>query len=208
MSSMLYPVHTVIACGTWSDPSFSRFGRMVEIVNAGVSRDQPHSNHWQYMACAFTALCAHLCNHRNWDVLIFLEPDLLVGAVDWDALLCEFMSRPEEVFGPAWYERHCDFIGWKPAAVRRFLHSRLRPNLTEDESVMWLDDEWATMFSGRAWNPWPACPTIRRDHGHEGGPAVRDEDTLLWPFVRLPHPDWVARYEAECSVLAKPLKEA
>src|SRR5262245_57732974 len=92
------PVDSLIACGSWSEPSFCPL-EGVRVLNGGADPSRPHSNGWQYMGCALTALMAHLCNRRDWDVLVFLEADLLVGAVDWDALLREFVARPEEVFG-------------------------------------------------------------------------------------------------------------
>ena len=157
MIPLLHPFHVLICCGTWSDPKCNRMGQLVEIVNGGAEPDRPHENNWQYMGCALTAMMAHVCNRRDWDILFLMEPDVLLGDVDWDALLKEFMNRPEEVFGPKWYDRHCDFFGWKPAAAKRYLHSRIRPNLSEDKSLMWLDDELQIMFHGRAWNPWPTC---------------------------------------------------
>src|SRR5574341_237306 len=172
------PVQTIIACGTWSDPSFSRFGQLVTIVNGGVEPDRPHSPHWQYWGCAYTALMAYLCNRRNWDLLAIIDTDLLLGAVDWNSLVQEFMDRPEIVIGPRWYDRHCDFILWKPAAALNYLHSRLRPNLTDDHSVMLVDDEMHQMFLGKAWNPWPEVYSIRQDHHHLASPRVSNDEVM------------------------------
>lgn len=203
-----HPQHAVIACGTWSDPNLSRFGQLVTVVNAGVEPDRPHSNHWQYMGCAFTALMAYMCNRRDWDLLAFIDTDLLLGAVNWDELVHTFMDRPELVLGPRWYDRHCDFILWKRAAVVKYLHSRIRPNLSDDTSLMWIDDELHRMFAGQAWNPWPTCHSIRQDHPHLASPRVPNDEVMNWPMVRLPDPAIIDRYEAECTALATPVKGA
>lgn len=199
-----------IACGTWSCPDVpDSCLSSVRVINSGVLPTRPHTMGWQYMGCALTALMAHLCNRRDWDVLLLLEADVLLGAVNWDDLLRQFLGRPEEVFGPRWFERHCDFIGFKPAAAARFLHQRLRPNLTEDKSVMWLDDELATMFKGVAWNPWPEVRTIRRDFFHapsqwEGCPD--NAESMTWPMIRMPDPAIIDEYERTQSSLAVPVR--
>ena len=203
------PVEMILACGTWSDPAFSvRDMPDVRVVNAGVPADRPHSSHWQYMGCAMTALMAYLCNRRDWNVLMLISYEYLLGGVDWDAVLREFMSRPEEVFGPRWYERHGDFIGYKPAAAVRFLHQRIRPNLSEDETLPWLDDELCQMFKGRAWNPFPDVRTVRQDFFHlpsqwEGCPD--NAEVMTWPMIRMPDPAIIDRYLAEQTSQAKPV---
>jgi len=202
------PRETLIACGTWSDPDFSRFGRMVKIINSGAEPNHAHTGSWQYMGCALTALMANLCNRKDWDLLIFFDSDVLIGAVDWDALLREFMSRPEEVFGPRWYNRHCDFLGWKPAAASRFLHQRIRCNLSDDDSIPWIDDELHRMFDGRKWNPWPEVECIRQDYAHDEGAHLKNASASRWPIVRLPHPDIIPGYLATQTVLARSVKQA
>jgi len=203
MQRLFSPIACVIACGTWSPPELSRFGSLVTVVNGGANPDHPHTNGWQYMGCALTALMAHLCNRRDWDVCVFLEPDLLLGAVDWDALLREFLARPEEVMGPAWYAVHCDFIAYKPRAALRYLHQRLRPNLSEapdaDTALPWLDHEHHQLWAepGLAWNPWPDVRTIRQDalwpaSQWEGCPT--NVEVLTWPFVRMPDPALIDEY--------------
>lgn len=208
MLHLFDPVDCIIACGTWSDPSYLGESVLWRVVNAGVNPTRPHSNGWQYMGCALTALMAHVCNRRDWDILVLLEPDVLLGAVNWDSLLREFLERPEEVFGPAWYEHHCDFIGFKPSAAARFLHQRIRPNLTEDESVPWVDFELRDMFKGRAWNPWPHIRTIRQDFFHkesqwEGCPDT--SEVMTWPLVRMPDPAIIEQYLSTRTLLAKPV---
>jgi len=202
----------ILTCGTWSDPSFAANALPdVLVLNSGASADRPHSNGWQYMGCAMTALMAYLANRRDWDVLMLLSYEYLLGNVNWNAVLIEFLSRPEEVFGPTWYERHGDFIGYKPAAAVRFLHQRTRPNLSEDESLPWLDDELCQMFKGRAWNPFPNARTVRQDFFHppsqwEGCPD--NAEVLTWPFVRGIDPKLIEEYERTQTSLAQPVQTA
>lgn len=202
MLRLFKPQQLVIACGTWSPPEFCSVPD-VTVINGGAELDRPHTNGWQYMGCALTSLMAYVCNRRDWDVLLLLEPDVLLGAVDWPAVLGEFLNRPEEVFGVRWYDRFCDFIGWKRAAAIRYLHQRIRPNLSEDESLMWLDDELHQMFSGRSWNPWPEVKNTRQDHFHEASPRVPNEEAMRLPMIRMPDPAIVEAYDRECSSLAK-----
>lgn len=209
MARFFNPAHSFIACGTWSDPDFAKeaFGNVVSVVNSGVLPERPHSNGWQYMGAALTATMAYALNWGPWDVLIFLEPDILIGAVDWDSVLREFAQRPEEVFGATWYAVHCDMIGFKRRGAVRYLHQRTRPNLTEDESVPWLDHEIAEMFNGRAWNPFPQMPTCRQDFFHEASPHPSNEEVMKWPLLRMPDPRIVDRYVAENNSIACPVKQ-
>ena len=203
------PVELVLACGTWSDPGCAAdIMPDVTVINSGVPADRPHSNGWQYMGCAMTALMAYLCNRRDWDVLILFSYEYLMGAVDWDAVLREFVVRPEEVFGPRWYKRQGDFIGYKPTAAARFMHQRWRPNLSEDESLIWLDDELCLMFDGRAWNPWPEVRSVRQDWFHKPSQWDGCPDTaevMTWPFVRQPDPDLIEEFERVNTSRAKSL---
>ncbi len=206
MQRLFHPVHTFVACGTYSNPAFSRLPPEVAIVNSGVFPERPHTNGWQYMACALTMTMAHALDWGDWDVLLAIEPDILLGNVDWDALLREFLARPEEVFGATWYDIHCDMMGYKRRGAARFLHQRTRPNLTEDESVPWLDHEMAAMFKGRAWNPWPEMRTYRQDFFHPPSVHPSNEEAMRWPMVRMPDPSLIDEYLRTQSSLAKPVQ--
>jgi len=207
MQRLFTPVHTVIACGSWSDPAFAATAMpTVTVLNGGVPPDRPHSNGWQYFGCAFTALTAWLCNRRDWDVCCFLEPDILLGAIDWNSLLTEFVTRPEEVAACMWCERHCDIIALKPAGAARFLHQRLRPNLSTDEALMWIDDEIPAIFKDRAWNPWPFVKGIRQDFFHALSGHPPNAEVMTWPMIRQCDPAIIAEYTRTQSSQAKPLQ--
>lgn len=199
-----------ISCGTWSDPNLSRFGRLVSIVNAGAEPDHDYTGSWNYSMCAFTAAMAYMLNQTGWDLLVHLCEDVLFGAMNWDSLLREFITRPEEVMSDDWYGRPGYVVAWKRSAASRFLHQRLRPNLAETDStgLQLPEDEIGRMFAGKIWNPWPHLVSTRQDFGHESGKYVVPEDTLKWPFIRLPHPRIIDQYILEQTSLARPVKEA
>jgi hypothetical protein len=205
VDTWFHPDVTILTCGTWSDPKYSRFTDVL-VLNGGVDCNQPHTKNWAYVGCAMTALCAYLCNRRDWDLMLFVEPDYLLGAVDWKATIEEFMRRPEIVFGAPWGDLASDLMGWKPEACRRFLHCRLRPNLSTDTKLMWIDNELDLMFHKDWWNPWPHIRTTRYDYGWESTSKGPVEDTLAWPYIRLPHPSIIDRYERECTSKAVPLR--
>jgi len=202
------PFHTFIACGTWSEPFCEG------VINAGVDLDRPYEPvWWNYSSCALTAACAFLANQRDWDLTIYLDTDTLLGNVDWDTLLREFLSRPEEVMGDDWYGRPGYIVAWKPASVVRFLHQRLRANLIErtDETPepMLCEDEFGLIFKGRYWNPWPHLKTSRQDFGLESAKYVEQDQPLRehWPFLRLPDPAIVDTYLKTETALAKPVRD-
>lgn len=200
------PIDCLIACGTWSEPAYCTLP--VHVVNAGVNPDRPGSSRWDYSKCAFTAAMAYLLNRRDWDLAIHLTDDWMVGAVDWDTLLREFQRRPETTMSTQWFGREDWPIAMKRPAVIKMLHSRLRANLVEgphDDSD-YIELEQAQLFAGSWWNPWPYLQTIRRDFGHPGTPELDDEAIMDWPFVRLPNPAYIARYERERTALAKPVR--
>lgn len=190
---MIKPIETVVACGTWSDPSLSTLP--VTVVNSGVEPTLPHSMHWQYMGCALTALCAHVLRRKDWDVMVLLESDTLTSPnLDLPAWAGNFTTRSEWVAGPAWMGVHCDFVLWKREACIRYLHQRFRPNLSMDKWCLFLDYELAALYEGKAWNPWPTIPTIRADYWHQGSPQFSKSEMLAWPIIRQPDPAIIDEY--------------
>jgi hypothetical protein len=199
MQEWLNPDHVFVACGTWSDPKHSRLPSDIPIINAGVEPDRESTTLWNYSACAFTAAAAYILNRRDWDLAIHITDDIVAGLIDWDSLLREFVGRPETVLATQWGPGRMDWpIAMKRDAVSAFLHRRRRANLVESKNPDWLypelELEISAIYRGKWWNPWPHVPTIRRDFGVPGAPAIDDEITMTWPFVRLPNPDWIQRY--------------
>lgn len=196
----------IVACGTWSDPDYSRFGRMVKIINSGALPNHPYTGSWNYAMCAFTGMMAYALNLNDWDLMVMLDGDVLFGALDWNSLLREFASRDTEVMGTDWHGRPGYLMAWKRSAAIRFLHQRLRPNLSEtfSEGMELPEDELGRMYEGKLWNLWPDLVTVRQDYGHEAEKYINPQDTLTWPMIRLPHPSIIEQYEREQTALAKP----
>ena len=206
-----------VACGTWSDAKWSPFDTTVPIINAGAVLDRIYEPvWWNYAGCALTAACAYLANRRDWDLAICVDTDTLLGSVDWDTLLREFLQRPEEIIADDWYGRPGYVVAWKPTGVSRYLHQRLRANLIEkpvgDDATapMLIEDEIGAMFAGKIFNPWPHLKTTRQDAGQESEQyvALREPIEKAWPFVRLPHDSIVQEYLATQTSLARPVKSA
>ena len=201
----LSPEHCFLACGTWSEPSFSPLPIAVNVVNAGIPLGTPY-NVWytQLASCAFTAAMAYALRHSDkWDLLACLDTDILLGAVDFNMLIREFVHRSEIMLAQAWGSGIGGaFYVWKPAGAVRFLHGRLRANIIEPP--MLLEDELAAIYKGCFWNPWPGCKTMRQDFGLSD--PRPDSEAMLWPFVGRPSPTIIAEYERTQTPLAKPLQ--
>ena len=208
------PIEFFVACGTFSDAKWSPFDATVPIINAGVVLDRPYEPiWWNYAGCALTAACAYLANRNDWDLAVCLDTDTLLGNVDWDGVLREFLQRPEELLADDWYGRPGYVVAWKPAGVSRYLHQRLRANLIEKPEgddvplPILLEDEFGLMFAGKIWNVWPHLKTTRQDAGQESEQYVerREPIDMAWPFVRLPHETIVKEYLGTQTSQAKPV---
>ncbi len=204
------PTHCYVACGTWSAPAQSPLPAAVTIINAGL----PHNVHYdrlynQLREAAVTAGTAYALNHSNdWDLLVFLDTDILVGAVDFDALLKEFVKRPEILLAQSWWDGiGGPFYVWKRAGAIHYLHGNTYPNIIDpSEPPPPLGEvRWAKLYAGKWWNPWPQFRTLRQDFG--GVDPFRDNAKVLtWPFVRSPDPAIVEEYQRTQTSLAKPVQ--
>ncbi len=207
----LKPVHCFVACGTWSDPKLSPLWEAAATVNAGVPVGVPYDVH-QLSLCAWTAAMAYALNHLDeWDLLACLDTDALIGAVDFDAFIREFLKRDEILLSPAWGDGvGGPFLVWKPEGAVRMLHRRLRANLIDPPTDPKApkpplpEDEMAAIYKGLWWNPWPQFSKLRQDYGQTD--PVRDNVSVLtWPFVRFPDPAIVEEYTRTQTALAKPV---
>lgn len=208
---LLKPVEWVLVSGTYSNPAFNPCPG-TRLIQGGAAYDRPYDViWWNYSGCAFTAMYAHALDRDDWDLLVEFDNDMLVGAVDFNALLTEFLQRPEEFLSPDWHGRPGgSFCAMKRPAVARFLHQRRRANLIERESPeqpqpILIEDEQGIIFKGRWWNPWPELPSLRQDFGQNADAQALNEQALQWPFVRLPHPDLVELYLQQQSPQAVPV---
>jgi len=215
VQQFLGPCECFIACGTWSDPAYSPLSSWVQIINSGVTRTKPYEVvWWNYAGCAMTAALAYALNRNDWDLLICLDTDVLIGAVDFPALLTEFVSRPELMLNQDWHGRPGgSFIVLKREGASLYQHGRLRGNLVEKPDTLkypdWepilIEDEWGLIFKDRWWSPWPQFKTMRQDYGQDAEKYVKPEETMQWPFVRLPHPKIIDDYLKFNTSRAKPL---
>jgi hypothetical protein len=206
------PDHYFLACGTWSNPLFSPLPSNVEVVNAGVKAGTPYDIYYSHLSgCALTAAMAYALNRSAfWDLLVLIDTDTLIGAVDFDALLREFMARDEVLLAQAWWDGiGGPFWAWKREGAIRTLHSRLRANLIDpptDQNTMkpmLIENELAAMFKGRWWNPWQQFKTMRQDFGLSD--PRPDSEAMTWPFVGRPSPTIIEEYERTQTALAKPV---
>lgn len=210
VTRLFAPTHTFLACGSWSDPASSPLPSTVPVINSGVSFTRGYDHrYWMYDGCAYMAAMAYALNRRDWDLLLALDNDVLVGAVDFPALLSEFMARPEVLLTPSWCGRPGGpFHALKREGAVRWLHMRRRGNLIEeptDPEPQLIEEELRDIFKGHWWNPWPGIETMRQDYG-QSNPSPRDRPLKQhWPFVRLPDPAMVDSYRATEGVKAKPL---
>ena len=215
----LKPVHRFVSCGTWSEPSLSPLGADVPIINAGAVKDRPYDVIWHnYSGCAYGAAFHYALTMNYWDLIAILDTETLIGNVDFDAVLNEFLKRPEIHLNQDWHGRPGGPLQvWKREGLSRWLNYRQRANFipkpepvegVEPEPPMLLEDEMGIIYKDLWWNPWPEFPTLRQDCGEDSEKYVTPEETLKWPFIRKPHPSIVERYLAEQTPLARPVKDA
>lgn len=206
------PTHCFLSCGTWSDPALSPLPPSVAVVNAGVAAGIPYDIYYnQLSGCAFTAAMAYALNRsQEWDLLVFLDPDTLVGAVDFDALLKEFATRPETVLAQSWWDGiGGPFYVWKHAGAVRLLHGGHRANLIErpatdtPDKPMLMETNLARTFQGVVWLPWPQFKIMRQDFGLTDPKPNRE--AMTWPFVSRPNPSIQTEYERTQTARAMPV---
>lgn len=196
------PVGCFIASGSWSNPAFSPVPEAVT-VNAGVDWTKPFIyNRTNYSCMAVTAAMAFALNVvTDWDYLILVETDCLIGAIDIPALLAEFAERPQLVLSPSW----AGAIGgpmviWKPEGALRMLHHRPYVSFVDDDepNIEELPEtQWQRIMRGGTywWNPWPNQHTVRQEYCE--GEGCSNVDVMNWPVVARPHPDVVQPYIAQ-----------
>lgn len=210
---LFVPEHIFVACGTWSDPAFSPLPRWIPIINGGVKKDRPYDCiWWSYAGTAFTAALSYAMIRPFWDVLILHDTDVLVGAVDFDKLLRDFMDRKETFLCSNWHGRPGggSITAWKPEAAVKWLNQRRRANFIERKpdqpEPMLLEDEFGEIYKDTWHNPWPQFETMRYDYGLPSQLKGDPRQVLNWPFVRMPHVEVVEEYKRTQTAKANPIK--
>ncbi|MFA6239961.1 MAG: hypothetical protein WC655_03485 [Candidatus Hydrogenedentales bacterium] len=202
------PTHKWITSGTISDPSLNPIPD-VPLVTAGVPYSKAYDvMQWSYAMCALEACFAHALNIPDWDFLVLMDDELLVGDINCDALFREFDIRNELVLSNSWHGFFCGcFSVYKRAALVRYLYeSRLRPALmTAGVATRLIEQDFEDIFSGAWWNPWPHIYSMRQDFGYDPNSASFNEEEMSWPFIRLPHPAIVDSYLNTQWPKAKPV---
>lgn len=192
-----HPIDTFIACGSWSNPAFNPIKSSI-VVNAGVPFDRPYDFLvWHYGACAFSAAMAYALNRNDWDYLLCLDTDALIGAVDFPPLFEDFSKRFETILAPGWHGGvGGPFMLWKRAGVVRLAHHRICPDLG-NRSMIW-EAECAQIYKGgHWWNPWPEFVTLTD--------GSKDPVAEHWPFVSRPLSHFVEPYLRTQTSRAVPL---
>ena len=198
------PRRYFLASGTWSEPNWSPLPMRVPVINSGAVFTKPYeARRWAYAACALTAAMGYALADPEWNLLVTLDTDVLVGAVNFDAVLREFLERPEELVGSAWQGHMGMPLAWKRSGAARWQHQRKRANLVEDDEPdpLWMEEEYDAIFKGRWWNAFEGCTNTRQD-GEQG----LNTEALTWPFVRAPHPSIIDPYSRTQTVLARPVR--
>lgn len=189
MEYFFNPIDLFIASGTWSEPVFCPIP--VRVVNAGAPNDKPYDyfcNH--YGCCAFSAGLFYALDRNDWDYLVVLDTDALVGAVNFPELFHEFAERPQTVMAPGWNKGiGGPFMAWKRAGASKLAHQRLYPNISEKKRPMIWENECREIYGEDWWNPWPQHNTLDMRHDSGANPILQD-----WPFVSRPKPEFIKEY--------------
>lgn len=199
-----------MACGTWSEPSLSPLPAEVKIINSGVLFDRPYEvTWWNYYGCALTAALAHALNRKGWDILFQLDHNCLVGAVNFENLLQEFLRRPEELLATEYDNSGgISWAGaWKRSAAVRYLHNRSRANLVDESQPrpILIEEELGNIFRGLAWFPWRGGGHFRQSYGVNPNAHELNKAVMEWPFVEKPHPSIIQDYIRLCYSRAVPV---
>ena len=202
------PIHSFVACGTWSDPTCSP---VLPVIQSGLEYGRPYDHFWtQYAGAAYTAAFAYALNRQDWDLIVTLDTDALFGAVDFDALLRAFMDRAELLLTPDWHGRPGGpFIAWKREGAARWLHERRRANIIEEHAEnlpLLIEDEMGEIFKGSWFCPWQQ-ETMRYDYGLPSQLTGDPFQVLEWPFVRLPDPRVIPKYLEVATSRAIPVQQ-
>lgn len=180
-----------LCCGSYSNPEWNPSNGRAETVNSGALSTRPYDVFfWHYALCAYSAGGWKANFTPDWDLLVWLELDVLIGTNDFDYLLREFLRRPNFVLTPAWYTLpDGSFFVWKHEAVERYCHHRRRANIVDDglPRPMIGEEEWLHIFQSKWWNPWPDIPSVRWSGGC---------DYMKMPFVQRYPQEIVQEYEA------------
>lgn len=139
-----------------------------------------------YWSCAFSAGCFAAMQLYGWNLMVVMEPDVIIGEFDRN-LLSQFAARAEILMAPHWRGQvETNFMVLKPEGVARYIHFRVRPNINLTNKPAPIgEEELAMIFRGRWWNPWPSRQ-IRQDFAY---PDERpDTDMRGSPLIRLPSP--------------------
>src|SRR5688500_7704629 len=153
MRQLFSPIALFLSSGTWSDPRSNPLIN-VPIVNAGAIYDGPYEGHYRsYPKCAFTAAMAFALNRNDWDLLVMLDVDALLGDIDLNQLLREFAQRKEIM---CCARTNCSYANnpegpltlWKREGASRLLHYRQCPNLLDRDEARRLtwDQECAYIY--------------------------------------------------------------
>lgn len=201
IETVFSPFDLFIASGTWSDPEACPVSGAT-VVNAGLEFNHPYEGHrYHYGICAFTAAMAFACGRRDWDLLVVLDTETLIGDVNINTILKDFWNSDAIVLSPEYF----GFMGgpmmaWKRAGALRLLHNRKVSNLRDEDQpqreMLWEHECWEIYRPGQWMNPWPKINCmlgLERQPDHEA--PIREN----WPFLGKPLARTIEPYKAACS---------
>lgn len=200
------PFETFIASGSWSEPSACPIPSVV--VNAGLPFDRPYyGQKHHYGIAAFTAAMAYACNRNDWDFLVTLDTEALIGDVNLPELFQQFSESNAILMSPGYFPYiGGPFMAWKRAGALRLLHNRQLSNLRDedepDREVIWEEECHRIYRGGRWWNPWPNIECMLGSHYQSDCLKPIREN---WPFVGQHIAGTAEPYAAQCSTKLIPL---
>lgn len=200
----LRPTYLFMSSGTWSDPALNPIPE-IPLVNAGVRSSLPYDYfRRQYGICAVMGAAYHALNRGDWDLAVMFDWDALIGAVNFPAIFNEFMTRPEIIMAPGWYDGiGGPLLAWKPEGLSRLVHQRLYPNLCDRDAperpLVW-ERECKAIYGNRWWNPWPQFEMLVYHDPSKQDPIAQD-----WPFVDRAPESMIAPYSKACTSRVIPL---
>lgn len=159
-----------IATGNYSDPQKSPHPANVKIVQNDLPFLDKYSIQVNYFRNGLTTGIWHaLLNEKQWDILLHIQPRVLLGTSMLSYLETFLKNDTYQVIAPC---HHCSygteieisFFGMKRAAAQKLVTAGLRQSIEQKNTVSTIscEQEALLLFKDQWYNPWPEVLTTRQ----------------------------------------------
>lgn len=160
-----------IATGCYSDSNITPFERDIPIIQNKIPYTQDYSVQHNYFRNGFiTGIWNALLNHHDWDVLLHIQPRVLLGVPMQDILKIFLQNEHYQVLAPNFFSEgttglEISFFGMKPGAAKIYANGGARNSFMPEKSInqsLNTEEEAYLLFHEVRYNPWPDVFTTRQ----------------------------------------------